>query len=546
MRTLRIRSLKDCGQFAAKTSIRPHHPASMTIACLVASLLLGTGGTWLISSAEISAVPAVSGKGNAQVGQTFLTKVFGERRNPDSDLLVLRDGRRVTGLLSSEQFILRTAFGSVSLKAISVAGAQFAGPTDPVSVFVFTNNDQLSGLIEPVGVAMRLPDGRALTVRSEEVARLIRHRLPGEGDSRPQHQFVVLRNGDRFDAQLANKQLKVIVDRTNRVVMLDAVDSIRFSSDYPSTVRVALRDGTSFGADWPEDDLEMTLAIGATVRVHRDWIKVVHARPGFRPLEYRLPTERGASSPQTIMGLVWIPPGRFVMGSQAEEAGRDFDETPITEVTLTCGFWMGEREVSQAEFKALMGTNPSQFIGDSALPVERVNWREAVAYCETLTRRWAAENRLPEGHAFRLPTEAEWEYACRAGATSRFSHGDDPDARRLAEFAWFSDNSDSTSHPVGGRQPNAWGLFDLHGNVLEWCQDAATAYPGGSVTNYVSLSGRSLLRIARGGSWLYGASAARSANRDSYAETTRCSDLGFRVVLAPVATNLPQQIPAAP
>ncbi|MBK9139439.1 MAG: formylglycine-generating enzyme family protein [Verrucomicrobia bacterium] len=171
--------------------------------------------------------------------------------------------------------------------------------------------------------------------------------------------------------------------------------------------------------------------------------------------------------------------------------------------------------------------------------MERVNRREAVAYCEELTRRWAAAGRLPRGHAFRLPTEAEWEYAGRAGSTTRFSHGEDPDARRSGEFAWFGDNSDANTHPVRTRQPTAWGLYDLHGNVLEWCLDYAAAYPCGSVTNQANLAGGGLFRIARGGSWLYGANAARSANRDTYTEATRCSDLGFRVVLAPVAEGNP-------
>jgi formylglycine-generating enzyme required for sulfatase activity len=331
----------------------------------------------------------------------------------------------------------------------------------------------------------------------------------------------------------------MMVAGTNRLLTLDSADSIRFSSDHPAGAKIVLRNSTSFVADWPEDDLELTLVLGPAVRVYRDWIDTIYCQPGFRPPDDRIPATAGPGSLRAIAGMVWIAPGRFVMGSPTEEAGRDFDEAPLTEVTLTRGFWMGEREVTQAEFKAVTGANPSQFVGDPTLPVERVSWREAVSYCENLNQRWAAEGRLPEGHAFRLPTEAEWEYACRAGTTTRFSHGDDPDARRLSEFAWFGDNSDSTSHPVGTRRPNPWGLCDLPGNVLEWCQDAAAAYPGGSVTNYVGQSGRSLLRVARGGSWLYGASAARSANRDTYTETTRCSDLGFRVVLAPVSGGRP-------
>jgi formylglycine-generating enzyme required for sulfatase activity len=179
-----------------------------------------------------------------------------------------------------------------------------------------------------------------------------------------------------------------------------------------------------------------------------------------------------------------------------------------------------------------MGENPSLFLGDTRRPVERVRHREAMEYCRRLTRLQDANGELPEGYAYRLPTEAEWEHACRAGTTTRFSHGDDPQGHTLEAYAWFSANSGSSPQPVGTRQPNPWGLHDLHGNVLEWCLDGAgAALPGGEVVDYVAPPD-GILRVARGGSWLYGAKACRSANRDSYGEANRGSDLGFRVVLA--------------
>jgi formylglycine-generating enzyme required for sulfatase activity len=138
---------------------------------------------------------------------------------------------------------------------------------------------------------------------------------------------------------------------------------------------------------------------------------------------------------------------------------------------------------------------------------------------------------LPGDYTYRLPTEAEWEFACRAGTASRFSHGDDVVRPALPEFAWFGDNSDSTPHPVGTKLPNPWGLHDMHGNVLEWCLDPwQGSLRGGTATNTTPLP-EGTLRVARGGSWLYPARAARSANRDSYGVLNRCSDLGFRVVL---------------
>jgi formylglycine-generating enzyme required for sulfatase activity len=237
---------------------------------------------------------------------------------------------------------------------------------------------------------------------------------------------------------------------------------------------------------------------------------------------------------RSFRGMVWIPAGQFTMGSPLEEAGRDLDEGPQTVVTLTRGFWIGAREITQAEYTAVMRSNPSAFAGNPQFPVEKVTWRDAKDYCERLTQLQEKAGALPPGYAYRLPTEAEWEYACRAGSHTRFSYGEDPEVRRLPDYAWYGDNCDSSPHPVGLKQPNPWGLYDMHGNVLEWCLDAATSsLPGGTVTNHQAPEDSSL-RIARGGSWLYGPKSCRAANRDSYGEFTRCSDLGFRVVLAPV------------
>jgi formylglycine-generating enzyme required for sulfatase activity len=222
------------------------------------------------------------------------------------------------------------------------------------------------------------------------------------------------------------------------------------------------------------------------------------------------------------------------MGSPVEEADRGLDEGPPTRVTLTRGFWMGRCEVTQTEYQVVMETNPSLFVGDPRRPVERVSWREALEYCDRLSRSERAAGRLPEDYAYRLPTEAEWEYACRAGTTARFSYGNDPDGYLLGSYAWFNGNSDSETHPVATREPNPWGLYDMHGNVLELCLDGATGtLPGGEVTD-PRTPGDGLLRVARGGSWLYGPKSCRSANRDSYGESTRSSDVGFRVVLVPV------------
>ena len=210
--------------------------------------------------------------------------------------------------------------------------------------------------------------------------------------------------------------------------------------------------------------------------------------------------------------LVWCPAGSFTMGSPADEATRFNDETQHR-VTLTKGFWMGKTEVTQAQWEQVMGSKPSKIMG-AALPVERVSWTD----CQEFIRHVNA--RVP-GSGFRLPTEAEREYACRAATTS-------PYAGNLDDVAWYDSNSRRTTHPVGQKTPNAWNLYDMHGNVGEWCADWYGDYPSGSVTDPAG-PGSGSLRVFRGGSWFNGARACCSANRGRRVPGGRSDDLGLRL-----------------
>ncbi|MBI4325893.1 MAG: formylglycine-generating enzyme family protein, partial [Chloroflexi bacterium] len=188
--------------------------------------------------------------------------------------------------------------------------------------------------------------------------------------------------------------------------------------------------------------------------------------------------------PVARQGFGWIPPGQFLMGSPAGEQDRESDEGPQTLVTLSRGFWIGQHEVTQGEYLAVMGSNPSRFTGDLSRPVEQVSWSEATNYCGKLTEQERAAGRLPGGWVYRLPTKAEWEYAARAGTTTRFSFGDDPGYTILGEYSWFAGNSGSSTHAVQSKRPNLRGLYDMQGNVWEWCWDRYVAWlPGGSLTD---------------------------------------------------------------
>jgi formylglycine-generating enzyme required for sulfatase activity len=229
--------------------------------------------------------------------------------------------------------------------------------------------------------------------------------------------------------------------------------------------------------------------------------------------------------------LVFIPPGMFTMGSPTNEVDRDPSEDPQTTVTISRGFWMGKYEVTQWEYWSVMGNNPSSFTASLKHPVESVTWSDATNYCAKLTQRERVAGRIATNSVYRLPTEAEWEYACRAGTTTRFSHGDDPGYTNLTSYAWYTGNAAEMTHAVGQKLPNPWGLYDMHGNVWEWCQDWHGAYPGGSVIDPQGpLSGTD--HIFRGGGWFHSAKRSRSAQRFIGAPEESYDGLGFRVVLA--------------
>jgi formylglycine-generating enzyme required for sulfatase activity len=241
-----------------------------------------------------------------------------------------------------------------------------------------------------------------------------------------------------------------------------------------------------------------------------------------------------AGSPESVfpaLGMAWIKPGKFLMGSRTDELGRGGDETQHW-VTLTKGFWMGVHEVTQAEYLAGAGSNPSFFTGDTNRPVESVSWNDAVAYCTMLTTAERAAGRIPADWEYRLPTEAEWEYCSRAGVrNTRFGYGDDIGETALGDYAWYGANGGGTTHPVEQKRANPWGLMDMHGNVWEWCQDWYGAYPAGSATDPQGL-GLSSNRVIRGGSWNYIAEDSRCAFRFGDIPGSTDNGIGFRVVLA--------------
>jgi formylglycine-generating enzyme required for sulfatase activity len=286
--------------------------------------------------------------------------------------------------------------------------------------------------------------------------------------------------------------------------------------------------------------------------------------------------------------MVWIPPGKFLMGSPASETGRKPDEGPQTEVTLTRGFWLGRTMVTIAQWKSVMNLDvrgqlskmlhddtlydlggkkqtvrdymrfgrdddPGDHIGGEAgdLPMYFVSWNDAMEFCQKLTARERTAGSLPPGYEYTLPTEAEWEYACRAGTSNATYAGpmvvDGRSAPVLDNLAWYSANSPDGytgkgfnvsgrtggPHPVAQKQPNDWGLYDMYGELWQWCRDSYGPYPGGSVTDPIGPpTGTDC--VNRGGSFGSGPRDERSANRAKNPPAEASAYRGFRLALCPV------------
>ena len=244
------------------------------------------------------------------------------------------------------------------------------------------------------------------------------------------------------------------------------------------------------------------------------------------------------------MKLVLIPPGEFMMGSADSEADRRGDEGPQHQVRITKPFYMGIHEVTQEQYERVMGENPSYIKGPQQ-PVEWLNWEKTARFCDVLS---ALPTEKALGRTYGLPTEAQWEYACRAGTAERYNFGDE--VSKLGEYAWSSEKPLSEfkvpcvtgrAHPVGQKRASAWGLYDMHGNVQEWCAGLVwrvllREFAGGRSTRTCYR----FRRVFRDGAWEYAAAVCRSACRSTTTPTTGIYNLGFRIALVlPVSPDQP-------
>jgi formylglycine-generating enzyme required for sulfatase activity len=356
-------------------------------------------------------------------------------------------------------------------------------------------------------------------------------RLPG---------FVVLTLGTlggwSFQVHAENHFLRGDVDQRGTLELSDAIQIFGFL--FLGTEKLSCLDGADAN-DSGAVDISDGLYILNFLFLGGPSPPLPYPQYGIDPTADSLDCPAAPSCETTVnsigMRLVYIPPGSFWMGSPESERGRFFSESPVHKVNISRGFFMGATEVTQAQYLAVIGTNPShcqglEFGDDLERPVEQVDWFEAVEFTRRLSEA--------EGRQYRLPTEAEWEFACRAGSTSRFSFGDVlecddscgacPAADKY--MSWCGNGTTSCSRPVGRKTPNAWCLHDMHGGVKEWCQDGYRKYGAEEVTDP---QGDPLAeeKNLRGGYWANPLSLCRSALRGDLGPEHKFEYLGFRVLL---------------
>jgi len=464
-----------------------------------------------------------------------MTSVGAEPSTAESQrkaVMELLSGEKHTGVLLNTNFTFRTPYARVVLDSASISELELVPTPGGAQCLVSIHQDRLTGLLEDECILLGVSGNGVLTAKRETIS-AIRFAPGGSSPAKTDSAMLFrMRNGDTLHGWFNEESLRLQVgSQTNTPTAVAAADVLTITFSTTGECDLELKDGRQLRGRLAGSELSLRLAIGSSITANAASLTSAKAREA---LELHLASaRRGSLQGPYGIGLVWVHEGEFTMGSPQTEAGRDADEGPLTKVRIPEGFWMSRNEITQEQFAQVMGSNPSS-AGGTNLPVEKVTWTEATEFCRRLNRLADAAGTAPEGFAYRLPTEAEWEYACRAGTQTRFSYGDDPAGAELERYAWFTRNSESTTHPVGTRQPNAWGLYDMHGNVWEWCLDRwEGGLPGGSITNR-PITPEGSLRVARGGAWLYDAKACRSANRDDYSTWNRCSDIGFRVVLAPI------------
>lgn len=474
-----------------------------------------------------------------------LPSVFQETRSVDEDVIVLRNGDEVRGQVLNETLEMSTPYGKVILPLRRCAGVSLQGVSTNAETLISVNYNRFAGILQDRTIRLRQKSsGAEREIRKQRIQSLIFKKGDDEVafvDPKTRASLFIMTNGDRLTGKPADPTLMVETGSLGTAVSFADTRRIEIVSGTQEEVLIEMANGDQLEGALATEEITLDLDLGVRIEaIYRDQFAEILVGDGNAQaavdLGIVLPQDGEASETQysetaaevvtNSIGMEFrlIRPGSFMMGS---ENGED-NESPVHRVTLTKSFYIGTREVTQSQWGEVMGTDiheqrdkaDSQYTvcGEGPdHPMYHVSWLEAKEFCHRLKER--------EGVEYRLPTEAEWEYSCRAGSRTKFYWGDRVNER----FFWYEENSKRLTQPVGTRLPNIWGLYDMSGNVWEWCEDRyAPAYPSEPQLDPLGPD-EGALQVIRGGYCSLSPRYCRSARRDGFHQAGRSRSVGFRL-----------------
>ena len=480
-----------------------------------------------------------------------LTTVFEKNRSAKEDIVYCRNKDILRGQVLNDKITLATQYGMLGVPLRRCAGISFEGARTNTEAVVTVNFNRITGIITDRVIKFRIgSSGIEIPIRKEKIRYVLLKQTPDEIDFLKEHEksdLFVMANGDVLGGESVERKVEILTDDGKIPVSFNEIKNVVMQGGDNVTAVILKTNGDTMRGTLYTEEISLKLEIGLELPViYKDKFAKIFVDQARKqaPVQFGMQLPIGGESDgvmpvafdgETItnsigMNLVSIKPGGFWMGSSGSEKGHDKNESPQHLVKLTKGFYMGATEVSQAQWLKVMRSRPwsgkDNVREGENYPATYVSWNDAVEFCKKLSQT--------EGRKYRLPTEAEWEYACRADTKTAYSFGDSDSS--LGDYAWFNNNANAAdekyAHAVAQKKPNPWGLYGLHGNVWEWCGDwygENTYLPRQVIDPNGPSSGK--YRILRGGSWLTYPEHCRSAHRSRYSPVKRINLIGFRIVL---------------